>query len=241
MRLTFRGQTALVLGASSQIGLALTRLLLAEDLDVITTSASLAGQTILAEHFPDQSCFVLDLGAVSPDVLRPVVGKGLDYFVDLGHGDHEGLLAATTETRAEAYFQAHVSGRLRLLKAVTRSMLPRRFGRLIHVSSTAADLPAPGQGFYSAAKRAAEAFYLGLGLELNTQGISSLNLRLGLVDAGRGQRFLDKGDNRGRLGHKIVSLEQAASTLLFLLSDQALALTCTTVTMDAGLTAQKYA
>ncbi len=37
-----------------------------------------------------------------------------------------------------------------------------------------------------------------------------------------------------------MSVDQAASTLLFLLSDQALGLTCTTITMDAGLTAQKY-
>ena len=70
--------------------------------------------------------------------------------------------------------------------------------------------------------------------------MTSVSLRLGLVDAGRGRRFLDEGDRRQSLGGRVVSLEQAASTLLLLLSDQALALTCTTITMDAGLTAQKY-
>ena len=77
-------------------------------------------------------------------------------------------------------------------------------------------------------------------VELGPRGITSVSLRLGLVDAGRGGRFLDADGRREGLGHRLVSLEQAAATLAFLLSDQALAMTCTTITMDAGLTANKY-
>lgn len=239
MKLSFRGRTALILGGGSDMGLALTALLLDEGLAVIPTHVSGAGREAVARRFPELTSPRLDLGERDFAGLAPILNGGVDYVVDLAQGDLEGLAAAAGD-EAEAYLEAHISGRLRLLRTVTRSMLPRRFGRLVFVSSTAAALPAPGQAFYGAAKRAAEGLYQSLGLELGARGVTSVSLRLGLVDAGRGKRFLDEGDRRQNLGGKVVSLEQAASTLLFLLSDQALALTCTTITMDAGLTAQKY-
>jgi 3-oxoacyl-[acyl-carrier protein] reductase len=244
MNLTFHGDAALILGGSSAIGLALTALARQEGLSPIPTHATQAGKAAIADKFPDLADLspCLDLtDRTSQESLRPFLESGIDYVVDLAQANQEGLLAAAGEAAADAYFQAHVANRLHLLKSVTRVMLSRRFGRLLHVSSTAAALPAPGQGFYGAAKGAAEIVYQSVGLELGERGITSLNLRLGLVDAGRGQRFLDQGCRRHDLAQKIVTLDQAASTLLFLLSDQALALTCTTITMDAGLTAQKYA
>jgi len=244
MKLDFRGKTVLVLGGSSAIGLALTGLLQEEGLHVIATHASARGRAAMHERHPD-------LGAASPWLdlgdkaglacLTGILETPVDYLVDLAQADREVLLAAAGENDVDAYFQAHLTHRLLLLKGVTRNMLARRFGRLLHVSSTAAALPAPGQGLYGAAKRATEGLYQSLGLELGARGITSLSLRLGLVDAGRGERFLDRDDRRQSLTDKIVTVDQAAQTLLFLLSDQALALTCTTITMDAGLTAQKYA
>ncbi|MBE1426297.1 3-oxoacyl-[acyl-carrier protein] reductase [Desulfomicrobium macestii] len=244
MKLDFHGKTVLVLGGGCSIGLALTGLLLEEGLAVIPTHASEDGKAAIYRKFPELTGKSpwLDLGdKASQATLAPLLQTGVDYLVDLAHADHEVLLAASGETDMDAYFQANIANRLLLLKAVTRSMLARRFGRLVHLSSTAAAMPAPGQGFYCAAKRSAEGLYQSLALELGPRGITSLSLRLGLVDAGRGERFLDRENRRQDLSRKIVTVDQAAGTLLFLLSDQALALTCTTITMDAGLTAQKYA
>ena len=244
MKLTFRGRTALILGGSSAIGLELAARLLDEGLRPIPAHSSADGLSAIAERFPDLAATSprVDLAdRASLDALRPALDAGIDYLIDLAHSDREGLLAATGDEAADEYFEAHVAARVQLIKAVTRSMLARRFGRLLHVSSTAAALPAPGQGLYCAAKRAAEGLYQTLGLELAERGVTAMNLRLGLVDAGRGARFLDREDRRRNLAGRIVTLDQAAGTALYLLSDQALALTCTTITMDAGLTARKYA
>ncbi len=242
MNLSFQGKTALILGGSSAIGLALTELLQKEGIVAVPTHASQDGRDRIQRRFPDlvASSPRLDLNDPATQAsLSPCLENGVDYVVDLAHADHETYLAATGDSDMQACFHA-MGSRLHLLKVVTRSMLARRFGRLLHVSSTAAALPGPGQGLYGASKRAAEGLYQSFGLELGPRGISALNLRLGLVDAGRGERFLDQDGRRQNLADKIVSVDQAASTLLFLLSDQALALTCTTITMDAGLTAQKY-
>lgn len=242
MRLTYGGQTALILGGSCRIGLELAALLHDQGLRVILTYASDHGRRAIADKFATQASGLhLDLAdPASHDNLAPLLASGLDYLVDLAQADVEGLLAAASPDQAESYFQTHVSQRLRLIRAVTRSMLCRRFGRLVHVSSTAAVMPAPGQGFYAAAKNAAESLYLSTGLELGGRGLTSLNLRLGLVDAGRGERFLDRQGRDQKLTGKLVRPDHVAATLCFLLSDQALALTCTTITMDAGLTATKY-
>jgi 3-oxoacyl-[acyl-carrier protein] reductase len=243
MKLDFRGTTALILGGSSAMGLELAHLLLDEGLGVTLTHASPAGLTAIAKTHPHLAAASpwLDLAdRTSFASLEPVFQSGVDYLVDLAQADHEGLLAAAGKSDAQTYFDAHVTGRLLLLKAATRSMLARSFGRLLHVSSTAAALPAPGQGFYAAAKNAAESLYLSMGLELGGRGLTSLSLRLGLVNAGRGSRFLDARNRRETLAERVLSTDQAAKTLCFLLSDQALGLTCTTITMDAGLSAQKY-
>lgn len=242
MNIGFQGKTVLILGGSSAIGLALTRLLQDEGLIAVLTHSSREGLARIHDQFPDLATGspALDFNDAPDAALASVLENGVDYLVDLAQADHETYLAAASQTDMDAYFKAHVTGRLRVLKAVTRSMLTRRFGRLLHVSSTAAALPAPGQGLYGAAKRAAEGLYQSLGLELGPRGVSALSLRLGLVDAGRGERFLDQENRRQSMAQKTVTVDQAAATLLFLLSDQALALTCTTITMDAGLTAQKY-
>ncbi len=154
MRLTFQGRRALVLGGSCTIGLILIDLLLESGLTIVPTHSSDIGRAALAERFPDLAASSprLDLGdPASVDALE----RDADYVIDLAHARFEALMAATTE--ADTYFAAQISGRQRLLRHLGRAMLARRFGRLIHVSSRAACLPAEGQGFYSAAKRAGEA------------------------------------------------------------------------------------
>lgn len=238
MRLNFSAESAIILGGSCQIGLELIGLMREEGLRPVVTYATDAGEAVLNERFSDVERIRLDLSAPNAaKSLDAVLSQGVGYLIDLAHARHENLLAAQDMAQAAAYFQAHIAGRLTLLKSVTRSMLARRFGRLVHVSSTAAGKPAPGQGLYSASKNAAEALYQTLGLELGGRGVTSVNLRLGLVKAGRGKAFLDA---RREQNLPAVSVEQAAGTLLFLLSDQAQSLTCTTITMDAGLTARKY-
>lgn len=242
MQLSYTGHRVLLLGGSSAIGLNLAELLQAQGLEVILTYCSDQGRQNIMDRFPELGTTCLDFFDKNTfDGLTPVLKNGIDYLVDLAQADHEGLLAAANMDQAEMYFTAHVTGRLQLLKKIVRPMLAKRCGRLIHVSSTAAALPGPGQGFYATAKNAAESLYLSLGVELGSRGITSLNLRLGLVDSGRGKQFLNDHGYRQNMAEKIVTISQVAHTLCFFLSDQARALTCTTITMDAGVMAIKYA
>jgi len=127
------------------------------------------------------------------------------------------------------------------LKRVGRTMLKQRRGRLVFVSSSAAFRPNPGQGFYAAAKQASEALYRSMGLEMGKRGITTVTLRPGYINSGRGRRYLAQKEDI--LSHiptgKPLSPEHVAETIMFLLSDSAAGFNATEIIMDGGLTAGK--
>ena len=115
-------------------------------------------------------------------------------------------------------------------------------GRMVYVSSTAAGMPNPGQGFYAAAKQASEALYRSAGLELAPRGVTTVALRPGYVNAGRGNRYLNKNADvalaKVPLG-RALQIAEVVDTILFLLSDSAVGFNATALTMDGGLSAGK--
>lgn len=175
------------------------------------------------------------------------------YVVDCMHPHMEGYVSAVEPEAAGAYFATAVSARHAILYSLTRHMLAARrsrcggrgaanfSGRLLHVSSTAVIMPNAGQGFYAAAKSAAETLYRTLGIELAPRGITTAILRAGYVAAGRGQTYLTEHPEVLRsipLG-RAQTAEEVAAALLWLLSDQATGINATAITMDGGMTASK--
>lgn len=236
MTLTFHGRHVLILGGTCELAACLVPLLLAEGLSVRATATAPQHAERLAGLLPAEHVLPLRLGDTASVAAFIEHLPPADYLVDLAHPRGEDLLLAQDPDVAEALFRAMGSHRLRLVQAVGRAMLARRFGRMLHVSSTAAARPAPGQGLYCALKRAAEGLYQALGVELAGRGVTTVSLRLGITDAGRGAAFLEK-----RPGLPGVGPQDAAAFMLYLLSDQGQSIQSTTITMDAGLLGRKYA
>ena len=166
----------------------------------------------------------------------------IESLVDFGHSDYESLVASADEDAVTRYFEENVSFRACILKRAGRSMLKRRRGRLIYVSSTAATGPNPGQGFYAAAKLASEALYRSMGLELGAKGITAAILRPGYVDAGRGAKYLSEKKEAALSKIPIsraIGKEEVAKTILFLLSEEAHGINGSIVTLDGGMMAGK--
>ncbi len=121
-------------------------------------------------------------------------------------------------------------------------MLKKRKGRLVFISSTAARRSNPGQGFYAAAKLASEALYRNMGIELGGRGVTAVIVRPGYVDAGRGKVYMEA--EGGKILAKtpikrVITQEEVAETILFLLSDGAAGINATEIAIDGGLTAGK--
>jgi 3-oxoacyl-[acyl-carrier protein] reductase len=247
MRLEFSGRYALVAGGSCEMAVDLARAMIAEGIRPVLGYRSEQGrQNILKPLQAPPDAFdtlCLDLNQVHDLEQQAAHWPGsIDYLVDLAQEDLEGLVASADSDTVRRFFDAQVSGRAAMAQQVARRMLRQKKGRMLYVSSTAAGCPNPGQGFYAAAKCAAEALYRNLGLELASRGITTVTLRPGYIDAGRGRRYLQqKGEavlERIPLGRVLTSAE-VVQTIMFLLSDSALGFNATTLTMDGGLTAGK--
>ena len=158
------------------------------------------------------------------------------------HSRFESLIAGAAPEAIMEWAAVDIGLRARLVRAVGRSMLARRFGRCVFVSSSAAECPVEGQGYYASAKLAGEALYRSLAVELSGRGITACSLRLSWLDAGRGAAFLERGregaEKRMPIG-RLVRMDEAVETVSFLLSASASSVNGTVVTLDGGLSASK--
>lgn len=247
MRLKFSGRHALVLGGNCQMGLALAETMIQAGLRPLLSHRNEAGRQQISERLMRYGdgfdCVPLDLDqAQSVDILADRLSMGVDFLVDFAQGDLENLVASADSTTVRRYFDSQVAVRAMVVQQVARQMLLKKNGRMIYVSSTAAGRPNPGQGFYAAAKRAAEALYLNVGLELAVRGITTVTLRPGYVDAGRGKRYLHGARERVLakvpLGRALM-ISEVVETIMFLLSDSARGFNATVLTLDGGLSAIK--
>jgi 3-oxoacyl-[acyl-carrier protein] reductase len=247
MKLNFSGRRALLLGGSCEMGLALAEAMIDTGLHPVLTYRNAQGQGRILEGLRTHGGYFdaihLDLEAPEEsDGLDEQLDQGMEYLVDMAQGDLEGLVPGVDARLVGKFFDANIRARAIVNQQVARTMLARKKGRMVYISSTAAGMPSPGQGFYAAAKLAAEALYRNLGLELAGRGITTVSLRPGYVDAGRGRQYLD-GNARQALGKvplgRALTIAEIVDTIMFLLCDSALGFNATVLTMDGGLSAGK--
>lgn len=247
MKLRFSGRNALVLGGTCDLALCLAESMIETSLFPIVTYRTEEGLKRLSDklrNYPGEyESFYLDLGKRdSLDRFVSRKGKEIDFLVDFAQGDFEGFIASADEDGLHGYFSENISFRAELLKKISRAMVRKKEGRLIFISSTAALRPNPGQGFYAAAKLASEALYRNLGLELGGRGITTVTLRPGYVNAGRGRRYMETREEevlRKVPIRRALYERELAETVLFFLSDSARGFNATEINMDGGLTAGK--
>ncbi len=250
MRLRFTGHAALLLGGTCDLALCLAESMMESGLHPCLTFRNQTGlnriHTHLGKHADKYDTVYLDLGeSESVDAAVSDMENHVDYWVDFAHGHFESLVGAGNPEKMKRYFEENVAARARALRRGARMFLEKKFGRLVYVSSAAVERANPGQGFYAASKLASEALYRNLGLELACHGITTVSLRLGYVDAGRGKAYLDKiGDIRSEASSRVslttpLTTKEVAETILFYLSESATGFNATTVTLDKGRGAAK--
>ena len=237
----------LILGGSCDLALGLAGTLVEEGGFPILTFRNDKGKDLIHQSLNGVAggydVLHLDLGQI-PTIaaLDSVLAEGIDHMVDFAQEDLEGLVP-TVDTGAMASFvETNIANRAAVIQRVSRAMVSRRKGRMAYVSSTAAGRPNPGQGFYAAAKQASEALYRNVGLELAHRGVTTVTLRPGYVNAGRGQHYLKKNAElalaKVPLG-RALEVKEVVDTIVFLLSDSAIGFNATVLTMDGGLSSGK--
>jgi len=190
-----------VTGASSGIGLAIARLLLAEGHEVWSTSRNL-------ERIPRMPrCHPVRLDLTDRLSVEEAFNSALSeagYFDVLinnagaGHFDPAELLPMES---IASQFQILVFGQIQLMQLALRHMLPRGEGLIINVTSLASRLPVPFMAAYNAAKAALASFTMSIQLELGDSRVHIIDLQPGdistqfnqsVVESAKAERYDSK-------------------------------------------------
>jgi len=169
------GNTVLVTGGTSGIGLATTRLLAEHGFAVYAASRSAAGPV---EQLPNGgSIHPLVMDVTSAGSVKSAVAAIKAEAGEIGivvHSAGIGVAGAAADTPDEAarrQLETNYFGVLSVNRAVLPGMIEARRGLVVIVSSVAALFPIPFQSHYSSSKAALEAYGRALRMECRPYGV----------------------------------------------------------------------
>ena len=176
----FEGRVAIVTGASQGIGETIARDLAAEGafvvladvqrekLEAVARSVGEAGGRAEA-HTVD----VTDAAAVDRMVAAVVEAhKRVDHLVNNAGITRDGLLMRMKEEDWDLVLRVNLKGTYNFSKAVLRTMVAARYGRIVNIASVAGQMGNAGQTNYAASKAGVIAFARSLAREVGARGIT---------------------------------------------------------------------
>ena len=222
----FRGQIAVVTGASSGLGRRLA-------LDLAGLGASVVAVARREEKLKGLGCAyrVLDVGDVDGfvDVLGDVEREHgrVDMLLNVagvgGHAPDEPWHLATTRSVFEVNFFAPYAGML----AVLPGMRERGHGVIANMSSDDARSPGPGAGDYPASKAALSAVTESLSYEVRRDGVALHVIYPGWVPTEMGLSAVELGRMQMPPRPTRRTEEQVSSLVLRRLGDSRVEINCT--------------
>jgi len=248
-------RVALVTGAAQGIGAGVSRVLAGHGATVILTDISDAVKAT-AKEITDKGgkaesyrMDVTDTGEVN-SVVEEVLGSHgkIDILVNNAGIYPRRKLVEMPEEFLMKMFEINVFGIFRCTKAVLPSMMERRYGKIINMSSVTGPMvgsPAGGQTAYASSKSAVHGFTVGLALEVAQYGINVNSIMPGYVHSPsafgtRGAaEGVDAEEAMREFGLRIPMLRQGSpedvgNAVLFLASDESSYLTGIYIVVDGG-------
>lgn len=242
------GKTALVTGGSRGIGRAIVQTLAREGAKVAFVYASNAasadslvaeltgqGKTVVAYQ-----CDVKKKDAVDAVVNKVVETWGkLDILVNNAGIIRDTLLAMMTSEQWQEVIDTNLTSVYNFCNAVTRPMMSARKGRIINMSSVAAEFGNKGQANYAASKGGIDGFTKCIATELASRGITVNAIAPGFIetDMTEAVRNAAEAEIKKRIPvRRLGKPEDIAEAVLFLASDQASYITGQVLRVDGGLT-----
>ena len=189
MSAVLQGQVALVTGASRGIGAAIALELARQGLKVIGTATTDAGAAGITQAL---SSFAACRGA-NLNVTDAAAAQGLvDAIVD-EHGALQVLVNNAGITRDalamrlkdddwDAVLDTDLKAVFRMCRAVMRTMMKQRYGRIINITSVIGAIGNPGQSNYAAAKAGVAGMTRSLARELGSRGITVNCIAPGFIE-----------------------------------------------------------
>ena len=185
----FEGQVALVTGASRGIGAAIALELAKQGLKVVGTATTQDGASKVHSAlaaFAGCSGRVLDVtdGAAVEGLVEAVAKElgSLHILVNNAGITRDTLAMRMKDEDWDAVMDANLKGVFRMSRAVMRTMMKQRYGRIINITSVVGASGNPGQANYAAAKAGVAGMTRALARELGSRNITVNCIAPGLIE-----------------------------------------------------------
>jgi 3-oxoacyl-[acyl-carrier protein] reductase len=237
------GKTALVTGASGDIGGAIARALHAQGATVALSGTRREALDALASELggnvPVLTCDLSDGPSVEtlPKAAEAALGS-LDILVNNAGLTRDGLILRMKDEDWQKVLDVNLSAAFRLSRAVVKSMMKRRFGRIINITSIVGVTGNPGQVNYVASKAGLIGMSKALAQEVASRGITVNCIAPGFTITAMTEALSDEQKARllagipiGRMGEPA----EIAAAAVYLASSEAAYVTGQTMHVNGGM------
>jgi 3-oxoacyl-[acyl-carrier protein] reductase len=241
--ISLEGQVALVTGASRGIGRAIAEQLAALGAKVVGTATTESGAAAISAYLGDKGQgLVLNVGDAESieqclETIKAQFGD-IDILVNNAGITRDNLLMRMKEEEWFDIMQTNLTSVYRLSKAVLRSMMKKRHGRIISIGSVVGSMGNAGQTNYAAAKAGVLGFTKSLAKEVASRGITVNAIAPGFIDTDMTKELSEEQKEAifsqvpaNRLGKP----EEIAAAVAFLASGPAAYITGETIHINGGM------
>jgi 3-oxoacyl-[acyl-carrier protein] reductase len=243
MMFDLTGKTALVTGASGAIGGDIARALHAQGATVAVSGTrrealdTLAGELGARVHV--LPCDLADRDAVEKLVPNAEAKMGkLDILVANAGMNRDNLFVQLRDEDWDAVIAINLTATFRLARAAVKSMMRRRWGRVIGITSVVGFTGNPGQGNYTAAKAGMVGMLKSVAAEYAKRNVTANCIAPGLIASPMVDKLNDKQRETiltrvpaGKLG----SGRDVAAAAVYLASEEAQYVTGQTIHVNGGM------
>ncbi len=245
--MTLVGKVALVTGGSRGIGRAVALKLAENGADV---AINYAGNTAAAEEVKaaieklGRRAMLVQGSVADTDGVQALVNQvvkelgRLDILINNAGITRDGLLMRMKEADWDAVLETNLKGVFNCSKAVMRTMMKQKRGRIVNMASVVGEMGNAGQANYAAAKAGVIGFTKSLAKEVASRGITVNAVAPGFIATDMTKVLTDdqkaemaKSIPLGRAGQP----EDVANAVLFLVSDEAAYITGQVLNVDGGM------
>ena len=237
------GKTALVTGASGGLGGAIARALHAQGASVALSGTRPEALEALAAELKDRArptpCDFSDAAATDALVSTVEAALGpIDILVNNAGVTRDVLILRMKDADWESVLAVNLTAAFRLSRAAVKSMVRRRSGRIINITSVVGVSGNPGQVNYAAAKAGMIGMSKALAREVATRGITVNCIAPGFIDSPMTRALDEKQRDEilatipiGRLG----SDKEIGAAVVYLASSEAAYVTGQTLHLNGGM------
>jgi 3-oxoacyl-[acyl-carrier protein] reductase len=243
-----QGKTALVTGGSRGIGRAIVKAFAAQGAKVaLVYRGSRESAESLVQEIREAGGTAM---AMQTDVTDAVAAQKcveqvekepgpIDILVNNAGVIHDDLFVRMEPEQWQKVLETNLGGTVNFCRAVAYPMMKRRAGRIVNISSIAADHVNMGQTNYAASKGAINSFTRALAVELAGRGVTVNAIAPGFIETDMSAAIRNKAGDL--IEKKMIPMkrigkpEDIAHVAVFLASDESAYITGQVLTVDGGL------